>query len=78
MKSRRRPRDCQIDNASFVCSRFDGVRSSILTESNGAAIGVARKLLVVEVEVLERIGRPEVWSCTVGIEYFGVELACGV
>ena len=78
MESRRNPCDCQIHNASFVCSGFDGVRISIFAESNGAVIRVARKFLVVEVEVLEGIGGPEVWGFPVGIEDFRVELACGV
>lgn len=78
VESRRRPCDCQIHNASFICGRLDGVRRSVFTESNSAAVGVARKLLWVEVKVLERIGGPEIGGLAVRVEDLGVELACSV
>ena len=78
VESRRRSRDCQIDDASFIGGGLDGVRSPVLTEGNGAIVGIAGKLLGVKVEVLQRIGGPEVGGVTIGIEDLGIELACSV
>lgn len=78
VKSGRRPRDCQIHDASIIRGRLDSVRSSILAKSNGAVVGPARKLFVVEVEVLEGIGGPEVGGFAIGIEDLCVPLASGV
>ena len=70
--------DCQVHYASFICCRFDGVRSSILAESNGTVVSITGKLVRVELEVLERIRGPEIRDFAIRVEDLCVELACGV
>ena len=78
MESRRRSRDDQIYDTSFICGRLNSVRSSVFTEGKGTIVGIARKFLGVEVEVLQGIGGPEVRGFTVRVEDFRIELARGV
>ena len=78
VKPRRRSCYCQVYDTRLICGGLDGVRSCVFTEGNGTVVGIARKLLGVEVEVFEGIGGPKVGGFPVGIEYLCVVLACGV
>lgn len=55
MKPRSRAGDVHVDDTGFICSRFHRIGSAVFIESNGAAIGIERQLLLVESMVLQRI-----------------------
>lgn len=48
MKSRSRTGYIQVDDASFVCSRFDSIGSAVFIKSDGAAVAIERQLLLIE------------------------------
>lgn len=66
--------DSKIDNAFFVDSRLDCIRFGIVAESDGTAIGVEGKLVVVKAIVIQCIRRPKMRSNAIRIEYLGIEL----
>ena len=70
------PADGQVDNTCLVRSRFDCIFVSFFVECDGAAIGVERRLGIIEAWVIEGIRTPQVRSLFVRVVNFRVELAC--
>lgn len=55
MKPGSRASDIHVDDASFISSGFHCIGSAVFIESNGAAIGIERQLLLVKSMVLQSI-----------------------
>lgn len=68
---------CQIDDASFICSRLDSISVASFVQCDSTSISIERQLLVVKAVVIEGIRGKEVWGLVTGVKNLRIELARG-
>ena len=69
-------RDGEVDDARFIHDRLDRVRGAIFAQGNRTAVRMKTELLLIKVDVAKSVRGPKWRRLVIGIEDFGIKLAC--
>lgn len=77
-ETRRLAGEFEVHDAVGVDSRLDGVGVALLVQGDGHVIGAEGEHLLIEHEVVQGIGVPDVWAVAFQVEDLRVEMRGGV
>jgi hypothetical protein len=78
LEAGRQSLDSEVNKTTLIGCGFDGVGVAFFVDFNGHVLCEEVVLVIIETEVSQRIGTPQVFSRAVVIVNLGVELRCGV